>query len=120
MSTINSPQPVNEINSLQAVNEPINMQSLDDHALGETGMGDMNDLNPVFLPMLVSSRWAEAMAETDPMKRVQRLCSLVSMVENELRVIEQYEPDHILVSALRGISADAHAHYLALMPRMTA
>lgn len=67
----------------------------------------------LFLPMLVVSRWNEAFAKND--LRTWRACAYLAGLEAD--VIEKHEPDNCLVPALRGIADDAHARYLAMMPK---
>lgn len=70
-------------------------------------------MSQTFIPMLVSSRWQEALKKQD--LPTWRACAYLAGLEAD--VIEREEPDHPLVPALRGIANDAHARYLALMPR---
>lgn len=68
-------------------------------------------MNPVFIPMVVSARWDEAVEKQD--LPTWRACAYLAGLEAD--IIEREEPDHVLVPVLRGIADDAHARYLALM-----
>lgn len=73
----------------------------------------MSDLNPVFIPMLVSARWNEALEKNDI--HTWRACAYLAGFEAD--TVERNEPNHILVPVLRGIADKAHFNYLALMPK---
>lgn len=71
----------------------------------------MSDLTPIFVPLLVSQRWDEAMQKNEP--HTWRACAYLAGFEAD--VIEREEPGHILTPVLRGIADAAHTNYLSLM-----
>jgi hypothetical protein len=74
----------------------------------------MSDLNAVYLPKIVTDRWAEAMVKND--MATWRSCAyMAGLLADD---VENAEPNNVLVPALRGIADRAHANYMAMMPKL--
>jgi hypothetical protein len=73
----------------------------------------MDNRNPIFLPMTVTSRYGEALVKND----LRTWWACVTIAGLEANVIESVDPHNVLVPALRGIADDAYTRYLSLMPR---
>ena len=71
----------------------------------------MNDLNPVYLPMTVSARWAEAIIKNDMF--AWRACAYIAAIEADIE--DEHAPDSVLVEALRAIANTAHDRYMAIL-----
>lgn len=76
----------------------------------------MSDLNAVYLPKIVTDRWAEDMVKGD--MATWRSCAYMACLLAD--DIENAEPNNVIVPALRAIADKAHANYMAMMPKLEA
>ena len=65
---------------------------------------------------IVTDRWNEAVAD-ETLPRWRNVAQLAAQLADS---IEQEEPDHMLVPALRGIYEAAYARMVALQPKEVA